>query len=264
MMHSLSLTLQTLATVSVALSVPTSERRQLLSSPGADTYRGLTKGSLGPLAGQPGVDATYDYVVVGGGTSGTALGTRLAQAGHTVAIIEGVDYYEMGKPELESSPGGDFAFVGSDPSDADAQLAVAAFKRARDAFTTSGMQPVTIVEEYWPGSEIQTDAEILDTIQSNLMTVWHASCTNKMGWSDDPMAVVNSQARVFGAKDLRVVDASAFPHLPPGHPQRANCKYTPVPRAGCNQQAANFAIDMIAEKIADLIINSGKPSMRKQ
>lgn len=118
-MHSLSLILQTLATVSVALFVPASDRRQLLSNPGADTYRGLTKGSLGPLAGQPGVDATYDYVVTGCGTSGSALGTRLAQAGHSVAIIEGGDYYEVGKPDLGSTPGGDFAFVGSDPNDAD-------------------------------------------------------------------------------------------------------------------------------------------------
>lgn len=33
------------------------------------------------------------------------------------------------------------------------------------------------------------------------------------------MAVVDSKARVFGTKGLRVVDASAFAILPPGHPQ---------------------------------------------
>jgi choline dehydrogenase len=50
-------------------------------------------------------------------------------------------------------------------------------------------------------------------------TVWHASCTNKMGKSTDPMAVVDSNARVFGVRNLRVVDTSAFALLPPGHPQ---------------------------------------------
>lgn len=110
-------------------------------------------------------------------------------------------------------------------SDTDAQIAVAAFKRARQAFQSSGMSPVTIGEEYWPGSKIQSDEEILYMIRSNLMTVWHASCTCKMGKSEDPMAVVDSQSRVFGVKNLRVVDASAFPHLPPGHPQSANCEY---------------------------------------
>ena len=40
-----------------------------------------------------------------------------------------------------------------------------------------------------------------------------------MGKADDPMAVVDTKARVFGVQNLRVVDASAFPFLPPGHPQ---------------------------------------------
>lgn len=115
-------------------------------------------------------------------------------------------------------------------SDTDAQIAVAAFKRAREAFMSSGMQPVTIGEEYWPGSQVQTDEEILYMIRSNLMTVWHASCTCKMGNSSDPMAVVDSQSRVFGVKNLRVVDASAFPLLPPGHPQSATCEYTSFKR----------------------------------
>ena len=40
-----------------------------------------------------------------------------------------------------------------------------------------------------------------------------------MGRESDPMAVVDSHARVYGVTGLRVVDASAFPFLPPGHPQ---------------------------------------------
>jgi choline dehydrogenase len=51
------------------------------------------------------------------------------------------------------------------------------------------------------------------------MTVWHPACTCKMGKSSDPMAVVDSKAKVFGVTGLRVVDASAFALLPPGHPQ---------------------------------------------
>jgi choline dehydrogenase len=33
--------------------------------------------------------------------------------------------------------------------------------------------------------------------------------------------VVDSTAKVFGVTGLRVVDASIFPILPPGHPQSA-------------------------------------------
>ena len=38
------------------------------------------------------------------------------------------------------------------------------------------------------------------------------------------MAVVDSQARVLGVAGVRVVDASAFPFLPPGHPQTTVCE----------------------------------------
>ena len=53
-----------------------------------------------------------------------------------------------------------------------------------------------------------------------------ARTKGKMGQKLDPMAVVDSHARVFGTKDLRVVDVSAFPFLPPpGHPQSTVCMF---------------------------------------
>jgi choline dehydrogenase len=42
----------------------------------------------------------------------------------------------------------------------------------------------------------------------------HASCTCKIGANDDPMAVLDKDFRVRGAKNLRVVDASVFPRIP--------------------------------------------------
>ena len=46
-----------------------------------------------------------------------------------------------------------------------------------------------------------------------------------MGKANDSMAVVDTKGRVFGVQSLRVVDASIFPLLPPGHPQATVCKY---------------------------------------
>jgi choline dehydrogenase-like flavoprotein len=48
-----------------------------------------------------------------------------------------------------------------------------------------------------------------------------------MGVETDSMAVVDSHARVYGVQGVRVVDASAFPLLPPGHPQSTICKFIP-------------------------------------
>ncbi|RDI84619.1 hypothetical protein Vi05172_g5481 [Venturia inaequalis] len=104
-------------------------------------------------------------------------------------------------------------------SPTDQQVAIAAYKRVRQAFKSNFMKGVIIGDEYFPGNAVQTDAQILNTIRNTVQTVWHASCTCRMGTSDDNMAVVDSKARVFGVSGLRVVDASSFAILPPGHPQ---------------------------------------------
>lgn len=106
-------------------------------------------------------------------------------------------------------------------STTDQELAIQAFKRAREIWQVledAGLT-VDVGEEYFPGLNVTTDKDILDFIQRSLMTIYHAACTCKMGKPDDRMAVVDSRARVYGTQNLRVVDASSFPILPPGHPQ---------------------------------------------
>ena len=110
-------------------------------------------------------------------------------------------------------------------SPTDQKVAIAAYKRVRAAWASTFMQQCVIGPEYYPGPQVQTDEQILETIRGSLQTVWHASCTCKMGVESDEMAVVDSNARVFGVKGVRVVDASAFPFLPPGHPQSSVCEF---------------------------------------
>ncbi|PSN54408.1 Glucose dehydrogenase [FAD, quinone] [Blattella germanica] len=47
--------------------------------------------------------------------------------------------------------------------------------------------------------------------------IWHLSGTCKMGPSSDPGAVVDPRLRVYGVKNLRVVDASIMPMVPTAH-----------------------------------------------
>ncbi|KJK63891.1 GMC oxidoreductase [Aspergillus parasiticus SU-1] len=73
------------------------------------------KGKLGTLIGAVGVESTYDYVIVGGGTAGNTIGSRLAEAGLSVAIIEAGSSYEIESPLKSTIPAGYNLLVGSDP-----------------------------------------------------------------------------------------------------------------------------------------------------
>ena len=66
--------------------------------------------------------------------------------------------------------------------------------------------------EYLPGAA-QTEQGLSEFIKTR---AWghHASCTCRIGQPDDMNAVLDSQFRVIGVRDLRVVDASAFPKIP--------------------------------------------------
>ena len=70
-----------------------------------------------------------------------------------------------------------------------------------------------IVEEELPGPAKQTAEELGQFVQDN---AWghHASCTCPIGPASDPMAVLDSNFRVYGTGNLRVVDASVFPRIP--------------------------------------------------
>ena len=106
----------------------------------------------------------------------------------------------------------------------DVDVVVAGFKRIRQFYATNAMQSFVIGGEYYPGKEVATDKQIEDHIRKNFNTIWHATSTCAMGAINDTKAVVDTRARVIGVGGLRVVDAAAFPLLPPGHPMSTVCE----------------------------------------
>lgn len=100
----------------------------------------------------------------------------------------------------------------------DQVIAIAAVRRLREIFAHFSLAPVLVGPEVAPGNGTVTDTQILQYIQAAARTISHASCTCKMGKKDNKLAVVDSKGKVFGVQRLRVVDASAIPFLPPGHP----------------------------------------------
>ena len=69
--------------------------------------------------------------------------------------------------------------------------------------------------ELYPGSDVQTDDEILAFCRRTGATVFHPVGTCKMG--SDAKAVVDERLRVRGVRGLRVADASIMPTLVSGN-----------------------------------------------
>ena len=66
-----------------------------------------------------------------------------------------------------------------------------------------------ITAERLPGIDVQSGDELLHYARQTGSTVFHASCTCKMG--HDQLAVVDDELRVHGLDGLRVIDASVMP-----------------------------------------------------
>ena len=91
--------------------------------------------------------------------------------------------------------------------------------------------------EIQPGAAVQTDEQIDAFIRDKVESAYHPSCTCKMGSTEDPMAVVNPEGKVYGLEGLRVVDSSIMPSVTTGN--------------------LNAPTIMLAEKAADHIIGKG-------
>jgi choline dehydrogenase len=73
-----------------------------------------------------------------------------------------------------------------------------------------------IAEELRPGPEVRTDAALIEDFRKRSGTVYHPSCTCRMG-SDAATSVLDPLLRVRGVEALRVIDASSFPNLIAGN-----------------------------------------------
>ena len=72
-------------------------------------------------------------------------------------------------------------------------------------------------EEFNPGADLQSDAELMKAAGDIGTTIFHPVGTARMGPDHDPLAVVDSTLRVRGIEGLRVIDASVMPHITSGN-----------------------------------------------
>jgi choline dehydrogenase len=101
-------------------------------------------------------------------------------------------------------------------TEADRKIAVDSLRVTRTIVSQPALakyQP----EEYKPGLQYQSDAELAQLAGDIATTIFHPVGTTKMGREDDPMAVVDSRLKVRGVAGLRVVDAGVMPLITSGN-----------------------------------------------
>jgi choline dehydrogenase len=101
-------------------------------------------------------------------------------------------------------------------TDADRQVAIEALRLTRKIVESPALKPYR-PEEYKPGKAYQSNEDLIKAAGDIGTTIFHPVGTCKMGRDDDPMAVLDSQLRVRGVGNLRVVDASAMPTITSGN-----------------------------------------------
>ena len=114
----------------------------------------------------------------------------------------------------------------------DVQDMIAAARFMRKLTDASPLAEI-IEEEIKPGTDLQSDEELLADIRERAGTVFHPVSTCRMG-PNATESVVDAKLRVHGVQNLRIADASVFPNITSGN--------------------TNAPVIMVAEKAADTIL----------
>lgn len=98
----------------------------------------------------------------------------------------------------------------------DCKVAADSLRQVRQIMGQPAMQSYQ-PEEFKPGIQHQSDAELAKLAGDIANTIFHPVGTVKMGQNNDPTAVLDPHLRVKGLAGLRVVDASIMPKITSGN-----------------------------------------------
>jgi choline dehydrogenase len=114
-------------------------------------------------------------------------------------------YVEAKSPDPRQAPAINPRYLSHET---DRRCALGGLRAVRRLFAAPALAPY-YVGEILPGTKLQGDDELLDYLRQTGSTVFHATCTCKMG--RDTLAVVDDELRVHGIDGLRVIDAAVMP-----------------------------------------------------
>lgn len=142
-------------------------------------------------------------------------------------------HIEIGSPDIKASPVIEPNYL-STPEDMRSMLA--SVELIRRIAGQPAMRAV-IADEMQPGQHVTSDEDLVADIRARSGSVFHASCTCRMG-PDEGTNVVDERLRVHGIGRLRVVDTSIFPNVTSGN--------------------TNAPTLMVAEKAAAMILEDNR------
>jgi choline dehydrogenase len=158
-------------------------------------FTGTFRGYYHPAMNVPSAKDTFTWFTLSGHTQNTGGAVTLKSAS------------PRDTPEINFNNFED----GTDAKGEDLEALLCGVKMARRMAANGSEGPAE--GEISPGLACASEDDLRKFIKNE---TWghHASCSNKMGPADDPMAVVDSKFRVHKTEGLRIVDASVFPRIP--------------------------------------------------
>ncbi|MFQ3355796.1 MAG: choline dehydrogenase [Paracoccaceae bacterium] len=160
-----------------------------------------------------------------------AFGQPLHKFDAITASVCNLRPQSRGSVQISSKNVGDHPIISPNylSTENDKLIAVRSIKITRKIMSQNSMSPY-FPNELKPGSNNQTDEELIKSAGDIGSTIFHPVGTIQMGTSDQPL---DSRLRVKGIMGLRVVDASIMPTITSGN--------------------TNSPVIMIAEKASDMI-----------
>ncbi len=122
-------------------------------------------------------------------------------------------HVRIGSPDFRAAPKISPNYLDTEE---DRKVAADSLRQVRKIMAQPAMEGYT-PEEFKPGVQYQTDAELAKLAGDIANTIFHPVGTVKMGRADDDTAPLDPHLRMKGVKGLRVVDASVMPEITSGN-----------------------------------------------
>jgi choline dehydrogenase len=143
------------------------------------------------------------------------------------AVLDRTPGFQISAQPCRPTSRGHVEIVSSDPqvapriqpnslsTEEDKSAAIQAGKVLQRFATADSLKAVT-TQAKEPNLMALDDEGLLADFQQRASTVYHPTCTCRMG-RDDQTSVLDARLRVHGIAGIRVVDASAFPNITSGN-----------------------------------------------